>query len=892
MLTLALGGLAPAASAQGAGGRIAFERSGDIYTMNPDGSDQTLVASDGFDPSFSLDGRKIAFSSASASQESCSGGHIFTLNANGSGLMNVSAASGASTLGDKQPSLSADGQELAFEHDRFLHGGCWRTVATMNADGGGRQECEGLNHRDPAISPDGATVAFVHGMEGDLIATLDTGAICGDPPPWYGVGRDPAFSPDGQRIAFWGAGSDSGMCAIRVVDVGGANQSGPLADGPCDGGLSPTFSPDGQRIAFSRGGKIYVLSLPGGGVSGPLADGANPSWGGGGPCRVVDVVQVCADSIDADGRATGNVTLNGGVSVGDGPLLVNEAAHRIHSDELLPVRVIRPGGPVSLGSYALDINTQGVTDPVSRQSGVAPLRLSGPHEALIPALAVAALSWDRPETHLDLFLDPRAGGGIIGSAKLRLTAGRLNFVSLDAFAVGIHAGSALPVQPYAADLRVRFPEIGIQGWTLKELELTLSPDFSRWDAKATLGTPAVELDVMGSLVNGRIDSLGVALARDVPVARIGPFRLTKLGGEWAGIQEPPQRISAIIGGNWGELLHLDDAKLTYDTTGTLSLVAPLRAPRPNSKIFTGEASITGRFSPFLLDGRLQAQFQALGITAAGQMRIALTADHFLASSALDVQLWGGSRTSAQTVVSDVGVAATVSRRVCSWFSSERKGCETTFTGVGMRWSEAPLLRSIGADIGPFITIAKTRTRRITVPLRRPELVVTGRAEGGPPEFALVAPDGRRYTTKKRRPDSYVQRDADAKTTLLVVHAPRPGRWRLEAPAGVKTDAQVSRLITPLKAKFQPRTTKKRRLGRRAATVVWSSKGLPKNARVALYVARSRSEIGDAVRNKLKPNGRIRLPVSKLRKGQNYLRLVVTVAGLPIQDHRVREAVWR
>jgi Tol biopolymer transport system component/uncharacterized protein YraI len=62
------------------------------------------------------------------------------------------------------------------------------------------------------------------------------------------TGADPAISPDGQTVAFWrGEGSDY---AVYLIDVDGGNERRILARS--ESLRSPTWSPDGTKIAFSH----------------------------------------------------------------------------------------------------------------------------------------------------------------------------------------------------------------------------------------------------------------------------------------------------------------------------------------------------------------------------------------------------------------------------------------------------------------------------------------------------------------------------------------------------------------------------------------------------------------------------------------------------------------
>ena len=268
---LALTGTAQGAY-PGANGRIAFEsfRDGnfEIYSMNPDGSDQTNLTNspaEDTDPVWSPDGTRIAFVKASEGHR-----NIWVMNADGSGQTNLTPGPETTNEANSgtQPTWSPDGSQIAYNHS----GDIW----VMNADGtnkvnltpGPGAETSGTS---PAWSPDGDKIAFVRTGDIWVMNTDGSGAmpLTSHSAPSQSK-NSPDWSPDGTRIVNTsGPGSQ-----IWVMDADGTDQELLLGGAPDRGGVLPAWSPDGTQITFAsnaldapNGYDIFVMDADGSDVT-------------------------------------------------------------------------------------------------------------------------------------------------------------------------------------------------------------------------------------------------------------------------------------------------------------------------------------------------------------------------------------------------------------------------------------------------------------------------------------------------------------------------------------------------------------------------------------------------------------------------------------------------
>ena len=180
-------------------------------------------------------------------------------------LVTLDASGAQRTLGaGSDPAWSPDGSKLAFVHDG--------TVYVASADGSGATAVG--PGEDPAWSPDGGSLAVVRsgqlvvlGLAGGSSTRLATGATL------------PAGAPDGSTIAF---GTGGGLATVAAA--GGAAPVRLSLPAAVEGG--PSWSPDGRRLAFlDATGQVWTAAADGAGARqltyalvGSTGPDARPAW--------------------------------------------------------------------------------------------------------------------------------------------------------------------------------------------------------------------------------------------------------------------------------------------------------------------------------------------------------------------------------------------------------------------------------------------------------------------------------------------------------------------------------------------------------------------------------------------------------------------------------------
>ena len=182
------------------------------------------------------------------------------------GVRPLAARPVTSTPGDERdPALSPDGARVAFawDGDGMSEGASEQDrqfdIYVQDADGGvpTRLTNHPADDLSPAWSPDGARVAFVRCSVGGECGVYAVDAQGGAEQALVPAGsldiEGLAWSPDGARLAFSGRNGRQGAFSLHIVPLDGSppqRLTAPASTYPGD--LEPAFSPDGRLLAFVR----------------------------------------------------------------------------------------------------------------------------------------------------------------------------------------------------------------------------------------------------------------------------------------------------------------------------------------------------------------------------------------------------------------------------------------------------------------------------------------------------------------------------------------------------------------------------------------------------------------------------------------------------------------
>jgi dipeptidyl aminopeptidase/acylaminoacyl peptidase len=260
---------APAgATFPGQNGKIYFQACGvpcsgyDIYAINPDGSglenvtdvvtDSAGLPDNAWDPSVSADGKVMAFG-----VDSQATAEIWVMNTDGTGAHQLTD----DELLDQEPSISPDGSRIVWNQWSPFPEYTDRDIWAMNADGSAQELFFNGSGEDyyPQFTPDGQTVVMAS-ETGDLDvrkvpSTLavppltEATAVAADDEL---LESEPAVSPDGSTVAFTQTPKTMflGPFDIDAVSIDGGPTT-PLFDSAASE-ISPAYSPDGTKILFTE----------------------------------------------------------------------------------------------------------------------------------------------------------------------------------------------------------------------------------------------------------------------------------------------------------------------------------------------------------------------------------------------------------------------------------------------------------------------------------------------------------------------------------------------------------------------------------------------------------------------------------------------------------------
>jgi Tol biopolymer transport system component len=199
-------------------GKVSFSGPGGLTIINADGSGEPQVIGEGaYKHRWSPDGKKVVMVKYDTRGPTPD---IWVMNADGSGLTQLTDNPVGGHVGSEGPAWSPDSRRIAFSRE---HSSTFQDIYVMNPDGSGQTNL--------TLSPN------------DLRDH-----------------RYPVWSPDGSKIAYWNDGS------LYLMNPDGSSKTNLLVSAGFlypSGDSAPIWSPDGTRIAFAAVYGIAVMNADG-----------------------------------------------------------------------------------------------------------------------------------------------------------------------------------------------------------------------------------------------------------------------------------------------------------------------------------------------------------------------------------------------------------------------------------------------------------------------------------------------------------------------------------------------------------------------------------------------------------------------------------------------------
>ena len=626
------------------------------------------------------------------------------------------------------------------------------------------------------------------------------------------------------------------------------------------------------------------------------------SAGAGGCARSyerIGVLDVCANTIadrgDGTKRATGAVRIAGGVTVGDGPIVLDPAAQTLATEGVVPLGVARPDRSLAFGRGSFTIQAAGVKDEITGRERLAEMTLVGldPTGWIVGGVGLTFGG--------KTYVDPADGGGLVVAAKPLYDL--LQQGPSGSLALGVQAASPSAYRVLGGSAGWELKLGKLQRWGLKaNLEYTGADDTWKLEGEGQFPGVLEGVEVSGALRKGKVDAVGLkaSVRAGVPLGSTG-FFFDSFSGEIAGLAVAPLKLTLGVTGGYGPKipvidkrpinLEKADVSIASDYTGTIKGTVGL----VDRRLAGGDLDISLALDPFHASGKLNADVALLGTGFYARTGIDMTSKHYTATGGADVKVAGHSMSGGHAIISDEGAGA--SGKACGI-------CPTV--GVGIRWKNAfafpPKPEWIGADIERYRTVKassaasrRQRARVLKVAAGTAVLAVyaTPSRVGGAADVELRGPGGRVVRLGRPGRLASVVRADDGRVAFTILQ-PRAGRWKLLIGAGAAVEtARVPALGNVRAGAVKPRGTKRKPLRKGSVLVRWGVAGrLPAGAKVAVQAGSSPRSGGTRLGIVSARAHRLRIPLKRLPAGASRLSLIVTVRGIPVRRVSVPGLIYR